>query len=303
MTTLEPLTIRKTLARRLSASLASDCGEVLSRCKAEKYGWFQMPKEIEEARNRLAGGDFYVITYEDEARINNCIYKFIFPENTTENLLQFDAEIMSSTESDLSELLDDLDESTEEDSSLFDAFSPKTETERENARKIHEALSEDERKLALITTQYLLIFLNASFYNMLSMMVHGQKLTTLVPLAMQGDKEAFCKAVQIDRNLLTGHPYFKETHARLIRGEDQNFHDLLQYRLSNPTTRGKIRFPALFIVFAVLQSFECLDELTAAEILDICDAAGLDRFQNRIEDENNLVRRRIDYRTMQRLSK
>jgi hypothetical protein len=303
MPTLEPLTIRKTLARRLSASLATECGEMLSRCRTGKFGWFRMPAEIEDARNRLAGGDYYVITYENEGRINNCVNKFIFPENTSENLQKFDAEIMSSTDSELSVLLDDLEQSMDVDNSLFDALSPKTDEERENYRKIFEALPENERQLATIRMQYFLIYLNASFYNMLSMMVHGQKLTTLVPMAMQGDKEAFCKAVQIDRNLLTGHPYFKETYVHLLRGEDQAFFDRLLYRLSNPTTRGKIRFPALFIVFAVLQSFECLDELTAAEILDICDAAGLDRFQNRIEDENNLVRRRIDYRTMQRLSK
>jgi hypothetical protein len=134
-------------------------------------------------------------------------------------------------------------------------------------------------------------------------MVHGQKLTTLVPLAMQGDQEAFCKAVQIDRNLLTGHSYFKEIHSRLIRGGDSGFLKRLNYRLSNATTRGKIRFPVLYMMFATLDSFQCLDELTAGEILDICDEAGLDRFQNRIEDENNLVRRRIEYRTMQKLSK
>ena len=187
--------------------------------------------------------------------------------------------------------------------SAFDTFFPKTESERENARNVFESLNETEQTAVITRTQYFLFFIYASFYNLLSVMIHGQKLTTLVPLAMQGDKEAFCKSVQIDRNLLTGHPYFKNTYARLLRGEDQDFLECLLYRMGNPTTRSRIRFPTLYMVFATLESFQCLDEHTASEILDICDTAQLDRFQNRIEDENNLIRRRRDYRNMQKLAK
>jgi len=145
-------------------------------------------------------------------------------------------------------------------------------------------------------------FFYSFFYNMLSLMVHGQKLTTLVPLALQGNKEAFCKAVQIDRNLLTGHTYFKDTYARLQTGEDKEFLDALLYRVGNPTTRGKLRFPALYMVFTILDSFDWLDDFTAPEILDICDEARLDRFQNRIDDENQLTKRRIEYRRFQKTS-
>lgn len=146
-------------------------------------------------------------------------------------------------------------------------------------------------------------FFYSFFYNTLSLMVHGQKLTTLVPLALKGDKEAFCKAVQIDRNLLDGHPYFRDTYARLLAGEDKGFLDALLYRIGNPTTRGKIRYPALYMVFTVLESFNWLDGFTASEILDICDEAKLDRFQNRIEDENFLIKRRLEYRRFQNASK
>jgi hypothetical protein len=118
---------------------------------------------------------------------------------------------------------------------------------------------------------------------------------------LQGDKEAFCKAVQIDRNLLTGLPYFRDTYARLQSGEDNDFLDALLYRIGNPTLRGKIRFPALYMVFATLDSFNWLDDFTASEILDICDEAKLDRFQNRIVDENYLNKRRIEYRRMQKI--
>jgi hypothetical protein len=56
------------------------------------------------------------------------------------------------------------------------------------------------------------------------------------------------------------------------------------------------------MVFATLESFHLLDAFTATEILDICDEAKLDRFQNRIEDENYLIKRRREYRRFQKIT-
>ena len=131
-------------------------------------------------------------------------------------------------------------------------------------------------------------------------MVHGQKLTTLVPLALQGDKKSFCKAIQIDRNLLTGHPYFRDTYARLQTGEDPNFLDDITSYIKRPPIQGRIRFPVLYILFAILDGFKRLEDFSASEILDICDDAKLDRYQNRIEDENYLIKRRLEYRKKQK---
>ena len=75
------------------------------------------------------------------------------------------------------------------------------------------------------------------------------------------------------------------------------------YRIGNPTTRGKIRFPALYMVFTILDGFGWLDDMTASEILDICDEAKLDRYQSRIEGETNVIKRRIEYRRFQKVSK
>lgn len=298
-----PDTKQLLVARRFAALLAPECGAVLARCKAERTGRFEMPADVQEVTKRLGVSDFYVTTYENEASIYLCAHKYAIPTDITEAISLLDAEIESATENEISEALDQLALEFAKEVSGFDIRFPKTESERQAARAAFDALSEAEQKQATIRAQYFLIFFNAYFYNMLSLMVHGQKLTTLVPLAIQGDQEAFCKAVQIDRNLLLGHPYFKETYSRLIRGGDPAFLKLLTYRLNNATTRGKIRFPALYMVFATLDSFQCLDALTAGEVLDICDEAGLERFQNRIEDENNLVRRRIEYRAMQKRSK
>jgi hypothetical protein len=297
--------IEKSIARFLAVELAPECGEVLSDFRVKRDGWVKMPEEIERVCKGLNLGAYYVVAYEDERRIHSCLYKALFPEDFVEELLKLDAEFMALSEVEkLAMLKEDLDSPLDETLGFsWEDFFPKTEAAREAARLQYESLSEEEKRDAAFRLAMLIAFFYSFFYNNLSLMVHGQKLTTLVPLALQGDKEAFCKAVQIDRNLLDGHPYFRDTYARLRAGEDKDFLDAVLYRIGNPTTRGKIRFPALYMVFTLLDGFGWLEEFTASELLDICDEAKLDRFQSRIEDENKLIKRRLEYRRFQKVNK
>ena len=171
----------------------------------------------------------------------------------------------------------------------------------EAAQEEFEALPEEERTAIIHRMQLALAFFYATFFNSIALMVHKQKLTTLVPLALRGDKESFCKAVQIDRNLLTGHPYFRDTYARLQTGEDSDFLKKISKHITHPPIQGRIKYPALYSLFATLDLFKWLDDSTAPEILDLCDEARLDRYQNRIEDENYLVKRRLEYRKNQKI--
>lgn len=180
---------------------------------------------------------------------------------------------------------------------------PRTEEAHAAVRREFDALSEDEKIRGIQIVRYFLTFYFATMYNYIAMMVHGQKLTTLVPLALQGDQEAFCKAVQIDKSLLSGHPYFRETFARLPSGnkKEQDFYRKILTYQSRPHTNSRIEYPALYLLFAVLDGFGWLDTFTAFEILDMCDEAKLDRYQNHIEDENYLIKRRLDYRRKQKI--
>jgi len=295
--------VEKSLARRLAVLVAPECGEVLSLFRSNRDGWVKMPAEIELLRKNMGIGEIYVHTYEDENRIWSCLYKGVFPENTVEEVKKLDEEFFALSEEEKLALFDD-DAVASFNNDLdisWDEIFPKTEEAKEAARKKYESLSDEEKKTAAFSAVMFVVFFYAYFYNLLSLMVHGQKLTTLVPLALQGDKDAFCKAVQIDRNLLIGHPYFKDAYARLQTGEDKDFLDNVLYRIGNPTTRGKIRFPALYMVFTTLDSLHWLDDFSASEILDLCDEAKLDRFQNRVEDENYLIKRRNEYRRFQNI--
>ena len=133
-------------------------------------------------------------------------------------------------------------------------------------------------------------------------MVHGTKMTALVPLAMAGDDDAFLKAVQIDRMLLLHHPYFRDRKARAQNEGEMEFLSKLAYRESNPPLRSKIRYPGLYMLFGILESIRWLDDLEHAEILDACDGAGLDRYQNRIEDVNYLTKRLSEYRIWKKVN-
>ncbi|MFZ2170989.1 MAG: hypothetical protein WAW61_15300, partial [Methylococcaceae bacterium] len=145
---------------------------------------------------------------------------------------------------------------------------------------------------------YLTFFL-ITFHNHLAIMVHGRKMTQLVTEAIQGNDDAFVLAAQIDSTVLQSIPYFQERVTRARREGDSNFLDKLAYRQKIPPLQGKIRFRLLYLLFAMLDGMNILSDLTCSEILDICDAAGLDRWQNRIEDEGYLAKRLREYRRFQ----
>jgi hypothetical protein len=131
-------------------------------------------------------------------------------------------------------------------------------------------------------------------------MVHGAKLTELVPAAALGDEAALLKAIQRDRRLLIHHPYFRECKRRAQDEADTRLLERIAYRESNPPLRGKIRHPGLYMFFAILDGMRWLDRMKHSEILDACDQAGLDRFENRIEDVNFITKRLREYRRLQK---
>lgn len=295
--------IEKSIARFLTIILVPECGEIFKTIRAKRNGWIKMPAWLEQARKNSGLGDTYVTLYEAEPRINYCLIKAIFLENTSEQVKQFDnAFAVVSEVEKLTILKNSNDDSLNENiSTEIEEVLSQLREAPEITQEEFDALPEEERIAITHRAQFFLAFFYATFFNSIALMVHGQKLTTLVPLALQGDKKAFCKAVQIDRNLLTGHPFFRDIYARLQTGEAPNFLDDISRHISRRPIQGKIRYPTLYSLFATLDSFKWLDDFTASEILDMCDEAGLDRYQNRIEDENYLVKRRLEYRKNQKI--
>lgn len=294
--------IEKSIARFLAIVLAPECGEVFKTLHVKHAGWIKMPEKLELLRKNSGLGDSYVLLYEAEPQINDCFSEFIFPENTNKQLARFDTEVSALSEAEKLAILKDFndDSSDENIGAPFKDILSQLKAVPEAAQRELDTLSENEKVAILHPIKPFLAFLYATFFNGVSLMAHGQKLTTLVPLALRGDQKAFCKAVQIDRNLLTGHLYFQDTYARLQTGENPNFLNAVLTHIKRPSIQGRIEYPALYSLFATLDTFGWLDDFTASEILDICDEAELDRYQNRIEDENYLIKRRLEYRNKQK---
>lgn len=131
-------------------------------------------------------------------------------------------------------------------------------------------------------------------------MITGELMTSLVPKAIKGDQDAFCKAVKIDRNLIVSHPYFKQRYQEAQAKGERDFLRRISTNQVSPNLIGKIRYPGLYIVFAMLDALKWLNDLTASQILDICDAAQLDRWQNRIEDTVAVNKQLARYRRYQK---
>lgn len=234
--------IEKSIAITLTSQLVPICAELLMDYMAKRNGWIKMPKEFELIRQNSNLGDSYVLAYEEENRILSCLMKSLFPGDTAKELRQFDNEFLVVKEDEKLNFVDlYLNEKLGGDLfHLFENISNMTNEDQQITRKELEASSEDEEKTIFLSMQLFFAYIYAYFYNHIALMVHGQKLTTLVPLALKGDKKAFCRAIQIDRNILTGHPYFRDTYARLQTGEDPNFLNSVTAYIDRPAIKCRI---------------------------------------------------------------
>lgn len=239
----------------------------------------------------------YVQLYDDERKPGVALFLALLGED---GFKKFNEDSATWSEREISEFVEELASDNTQEEILQDLDIPETEAEWIKQEQEFEALPEVQKATSIRTGGFFWSGFFAQFFNTLSLMTHGATLITLVTQALANDDEAFCKAVQVDRFLLTHHPFFIARKQRAQDEGDTDFLSALAYRESNPNLKGKIRYPALFMLFGVLESLKWLDKLKHDEILDLCDEIGLDRFQNRIEDVNYLTKRLADYRKFQK---
>lgn len=263
-------------------------------------GWIISPPKVTELLGRLKALD-YPLLYRGENTISKALMLAFMPVNEI-NALSAELENLSDEERTVF-IEGFVTAVAEEADTAFENF-PDTPEKQNAAQKAFAELSHEGQVKAFKQAQLFFASSLAFFYNNVSMMVHGQKLTDLVSAAEAGDEEAFCLAVQIDKRILSTLPYFKERHEKAILEGETNFLDKLHYRLTSPLLRGKIRYKTLWLTFAVLDESGLLDgSLRHREILDICDEAGVGGYENRIEDVGYLSKRLREYRDYQNISK
>lgn len=283
-------------AIRYIKNLLPEYGEMLSEIE-KNGGWIKLRPKLEQALKNLKIIDyakFYVI---ENIMIKSFMVAFFDPAEVKE----LNQELEQASDQERTEFLDDWIETLEQadEDDLLGFKMPETPEEEAEALKLWETLNVEEQAEVSKRTACFLVFFMINFHNYLSIMVHGRKITQLVAEALQGNDESFVLAVQIDPSAMQAIPYFSERENRARSEGDINFLDKLAYRRRIPPLQGKVRFRLLYLLFAILESMNWLDDLPHKEILDICEKAGLDRWQNRIEDVNYLTKRLREYRRSQ----
>ncbi|MGA7750781.1 MAG: hypothetical protein WCA63_11620 [Gallionella sp.] len=262
-------------------------------------GWISPPPKFSELVDKLKIHD-YPFLYRGEETIVKALLLSFMP---VEEINKLGAELESIPENEKAQFTEELIKSISESADeVFDSYPDNPEKEQA-AQKVFSDLSPEEQNKAIKQAQLMLSVFLAMFYNSVSMMVHGRKLTDLVRSAEGGDDDAFCLAVQIDKRILLALPYFKERYDKAIVNGEVYFQDKLHYRVTSPLLRSKIRYKTLWLTFAVLDDSGLMDGyLKHREILDICDEVGVGGYENRIEDVVYLTKRIREYRKFQNIN-
>jgi hypothetical protein len=284
------------VASRYIAKLLPDYVDLLKKIEKQS-GVVQLDPRITQALKNLTITD-YAKYYQEADRLSSLIFVGLVGPQAFGELC---AELNNAGPQEITQLLDEfLSEHDAFDADAL-AFFSMTPEQQEAARLEFEALAEEEKQAASLQAQAFWLMFMVFFHEILSIVAHGQPMTHLVAQATAGDDDAFVKAVQVDRSVLTSIPYFSERRQRAEMEGDINFLDRLHYRLTRPTLRGKIRHRELWLVFAVLDWMNLLDgSLKDREILDICEAAQLDPWANRIEDVGCVTKRRLEFKRFQK---
>ena len=270
-----------------------DAEWLLKQIESEQ-GWLRFPPYFTNLIANLKIEN-YPLLYSSEAAMAGVLLRGFM---TDEEIQQLNSELESASIQERGNF------AIEFGRSLGDAVErieiPKTKAEQDRARDLFLQLSEEDQKESIRVSQHFYAFFFASFYQNLSMMVHGEKLTSLVSQAKSGNDEAFAKAVQIDKRILVADPFFCERYARAQMECSRSFFDTLSYRMNAAPYRGKIRHKSLWLAFSILDQAKILDELPHSEILEMCDEAGVGGYENRIQSVKHLSNRLREYREFQK---
>jgi len=237
----------------------------------------------------------YPLIYENPNAIGGMLMRaFVAPSETQTFTMKLEGASPSDRIQILSDQLGDLGELER----MFEF--PDSEAEKRRALADFDALDAETKREAIQFSQRLLMAAFAQFYEYLSIAVHGEKLSSLVAQAKQGNDLAYGKAVQIDGRILTVIPYFKDRHARASTEDHEHFLSMISRKQSSPPYKGKIAHKSLWMTFAFLESCGLLSELTGEELLDLCNDVGVGKTGPRIEDVKNLQKRLAEYRKFQK---
>lgn len=268
--------------------------------------WVEILEQLESSGGRLGFSkevstiftnlkiENYPLLYENPEAIGSLLLAGLMGEAEAE---VFCAELEQSSPVErgriMASLLHDLD--------MFDPVFDlaKSDEEKLQAQAAFALLDPQVQKDVVDIQQRLWMSAFVTFFDYLSVAVHGQRLTSLVAQAKSGDDEAFGKAVQIDGRILTVIPYFKERFARAIMEDQEGFRSMVASKLQRPPYKGRIEHKALWMTFAFLDGIGLLYAVAREQLLDLCNEVGACQSGYPIDDVKNLSKRLSLYREFQ----
>jgi hypothetical protein len=291
MEQLKPLIDLET-ARTLLKEALPDWEWLLARIESER-GYVRFPANLFEVIKRLRIEN-YPLLYEKEHAAGAAIALAFMDKD---QLAEWESELRSLSPAERGRQM--LEVCRDLEAMVDDMDWPETEQELARAQEAFKQLPLTEQARITRFWQFFFSGFLAQFYQYLSVMVHGEKLTALVAQAKAGDHVAFAKAVQIDKRILRAMPYFSESWDRAHFQGDEAFLDIVGRRLHAPPYKGKIRHKSLWLTFAVLDACGLLDGVPHEQLLDFCEEVGVGAHRSRIDDVKNLSKRLNEYRRFQ----
>ena len=270
--------------------------------------WAGFKAHIAERCQALKISDLYVRLYENDEYFTRLLFQYSFMEQFQKGLMELAEETGYSdlvtqqvSTADLERLraffniiLEELHEVVQEIES-FDDWERIEADGKHYWEHIHPTLPLEEQRQTEKDGQIFFCQFLFGIHNSISVMAYGETLTSLVQRAIGGGADAdtaMCKAVRVD-NSLRQHPEFMARY--LLAGGKSESAFLRKYNNTSPPLTNKIRYPGLYFLLALLDGYGLLDRLTNPQLLDLCDHARLDKWENRIEDEGYLAKRRNEY--------
>jgi hypothetical protein len=193
------------------------------------------------------------------------------------------------------ELKDELSEFMEEGD-----FTVPTDVDIEQYKLEYASSDEETQQELSKQTAFMILAFITGIFNYLALMVHGRTICQLVAAAMDGDDDAYRRAIQTDRTVLYL-PYFQDRMVKAQFSDDAIFLRKVGDSLKRPILQSRIRYRTLWLTFAILDDEGLLD-LPHDQLLDICEQVGVYGKQYGVEDVGHLRKRLNDFRRYQRTS-
>lgn len=286
----------------LTSSTAIDLNSAAKLLKASVPDWEWLLRQIESKDGHLLippvvsrlitnlNIGTYPLLYQDERAIGMALMLAFIPQK---DIIKLDKEFLAMSPeergSSVQEFVKEFMEGANDAEAYWDTHTP------EQRQAAFDGMSLEDQAGAIKSLQFICMSCLCGFYQVLSMMVHRQKLTSLVRHAKAGDDISFVKAVQIDPRILTTDPYFKQRFENIHAEGNEVFRKKLSYRMQCAPYKGKVRHKSLWMGFAFLDMCGHLHTLKHREMLDLFDEAGIGGYDNRIEDVKYLTKRYGEY--------